>query len=214
MFDVSYVKKWLASHPGWLVVIDEVDNYDDIEPFLPEKGGHVILTTRKRDWPESFTVLPIGIMTEAEATDILNVLIKDSASHELAQKKELASVLGYLPLALAQAGTYIHNKNISVSEYIKLYNANELQLLSDRSFPKGVNAPPVAITWNISLKAILKETLEHNEPPIAIELITVCSYLPPDNIPKALLLSWLKRAHPELSNPELILNKHIELLWK
>ena len=84
---VSYVKKWLASHPGWLVVIDEVDNYDDIEPFLPEKGGHVILTTRKRDWPESFTVLPIGIMTEAEATDILNVLIKDSASHELAQKK-------------------------------------------------------------------------------------------------------------------------------
>ena len=211
---VSYVKKWLALHPGWIIVIDDVDNYDDIEPFLPEKGGHVILTTRKRDWPENFKILSIDVMTEAESIDTLNTMIKDNSSSELAQKKELAATLGYLPLALAQAGAYIHHKNVSVAEYIKLYNANELQLLSDDSFAKGVKSTPVAVTWNISLKAILKEASEQNEPPIAIELITVCSYLAPDRISRDLLLSWLKDTHPNLSNPELILNKHIELLWK
>ena len=212
---VAYVKKWLASHPGWIIVIDNADNYDDIEQFLPEKGGHVILTTRKRDWPENFKILHIDVMTEAEAIQTLNVVTKDHSASELSSKKKLAEMLGYLPLALAQAGAYINHKNVSVAEYIKLYHTNKLQLLSDNSFTKGIKTTPVSVTWNISLKAILKEAAaEHNNLPIAIELITVCSYLAPDKISRNLLLSWLKDTHPNLSNPELILNKHIELLWK
>lgn len=214
MTSISYVKKWLAAHPGWLMVIDNVDNYNDIEVFLPEKGGHVILTTRKRDWPASFTTLPIDTLSESEAVDTISILIKDKSSHEQEHKKELAATLGYLPLALSQAGAYIHQNNISVEEYITLYNSHALNLLSSNSLPEGVKTSPVAITWDISLQSILQETAAQHEPPIAIELITVCSYLAPDKISMNLLLSWLKYRYPDLPDPELTLNKHIGLLWK
>jgi tetratricopeptide (TPR) repeat protein len=211
---ISYVKKWLAQHPGWLMVMNNVDNYQDIEQFLPDKGGHIILTTRNRDWPSNFKILSVGVMTEVEAVDTLNILVKDHPNDELERKKELAARLGYLPLALSQAGSYIYQKNQSVAEYIELYNKNELKLLSDISSQNGVDTMPVFVVWDISLHAIIKEMLEENEPPIAMELIIVCSYLAPEKISRDLLLSWIKHAHPNLSNPEITLNKHIKLLWK
>lgn len=211
---ISYLKKWLTSHPGWLMVIDNVENYDDIESFLPEKGGHLILTTRKRDWPKNFKILSIDVMTEAESIDIINSFIPDKSFGTLEQKKELAALLGYLPLALSQAGAYMHQKNISVEEYLELYKIHEVALLSEYSVSKVPHTTPLVITWDISLQAILKETQDLKEPPIAIELITVCSYVAPDNISRAHLLSWLKDTYPHLPNPQLTLNKHIELLWK
>ena len=73
---------------------------------------------------------------------------------------------------------------------------------------------PVAIAWDISLSSVLKELSEDNTQPIAIELLSLCSYLAPEKISRDFLLSWLKYAHPTLLNPELMLNRHIGLLWK
>ncbi|KJV79690.1 hypothetical protein RHORCCE3_1878 [Rickettsia hoogstraalii str. RCCE3] len=72
----------------------------------------------------------------------------------------------------------------------------------------------MAVTWNITLDEIVRDTRINNEPPIAIELLIVCAYLAPDKISRKLLLTWLQTAHPDLSSPELTLNKHIALLWK
>ncbi len=70
----------------------------------------------------------------------------------------------------------------------------------------------MAITWNISLEAIVRDTKINNEPPIAIELLAVCGYLAPDKISRKLLLTWLQTAYPHLLSPQLTLNKHIALL--
>jgi len=72
----------------------------------------------------------------------------------------------------------------------------------------------VAITWNISLEAIARDAKINNEPPIAIELLALSAYLAPDKISRTLLLKWLHTVHPNLSSPELTLNKHIALLWQ
>ncbi len=72
----------------------------------------------------------------------------------------------------------------------------------------------MAITWNISLEAIVKDTEINNEPPIAIELLTVYAYLAPNKISRKLLLKWLQIAYPHLLSPKLTLNKHIALLWQ
>ncbi|WP_342271821.1 hypothetical protein [Candidatus Tisiphia endosymbiont of Parasteatoda lunata] len=70
----GYIKQWLIDNPGWLLVYDNVNNYREIEPFLPEAGGHVILTTRQRYWSTKFSILPVNIMTEEEAIKTIKTL--------------------------------------------------------------------------------------------------------------------------------------------
>ncbi|WP_341748587.1 LuxR C-terminal-related transcriptional regulator [Candidatus Tisiphia endosymbiont of Sialis lutaria] len=213
---IAYVKQWLAKNPGWLLVYDKVNNYREIEPFLPESGGYVILTTRQRYWPTKFSVLPIDIMTEEEAIKTIKTLIQRNIAEEQNTIKELVGVLGYLPLALVQAGAYIKQKHITIPEYLDLYKKYETELLSDNTFLDETNTYnyPVAITWNISLEAIVRDTKINNRPPIAIELLTVCAYLAPNKISRKLLLKWLQTAYPHLPSPQLTLNKHIALLWQ
>lgn len=213
---IDYVKQWLIDNPGWLLVYDNVNNYREIEPFLPEAGGYVILTTRQRHWPTKFEILPIDIMTEEEATKTIKTLIQRDIVEEQDAIKELVEVLGYLPLALVQAGAYIKQKHITIPEYLYLYKRYETELLTDNTFLEETNTynHSVAITWNISLEAIVRDAKISNEPPIAIELLTVAAYLAPDKISRKLLLTWLQAAYPDLSSPLITLNKHLALLWQ
>ncbi|WP_341758604.1 NB-ARC domain-containing protein [Candidatus Tisiphia endosymbiont of Ditula angustiorana] len=214
---IAYVKQWLVENPGWLLVYDNVSNYRKIAPFLPETGGYMILTTRQRHWPTKFSILPIDVMTEEESIKTIKTLIqRNVAAEEQNAMRTLVEVLGYLPLALVQASAYIKQKHITIPEYLALYQRYESELLADNSFLGETNSYnyPVAITWNITLEAIVRDTKINNEPPIAIELLTVCAYLAPDRISRKLLLTWLQTAHPHLSSPELTLNKHIALLWQ
>ncbi|MCC8399738.1 MAG: hypothetical protein LN563_04120 [Rickettsia endosymbiont of Platyusa sonomae] len=213
---IAYVKQWLIDNPGWLLVFDNVNNYREIEPFLPEAGGYVILTTRQRHWSTKFAILPIDIMTEQEAIKTIKTLIQRDIVEEQNAIKELVENLGYLPLALVQAGSYVKQKHITIQEYLDLYKRYESELLTDNTFLDETTTYnyPVAITWNISLEAIVRDTKVNNEPPIAIELLTVAAYLAPDKISRKLLLTWLQIAYPHLSSPRLTLNKHIDLLWQ
>ncbi|AFB26344.1 MULTISPECIES: NB-ARC domain-containing protein [spotted fever group] len=214
---IAYVKQWLVDNPGWLLIYDNVNNYREIAPFLPETGGHVIFTTRQRHWPTKFSILPIDVMTEEESIKTIKTLIqRNVALEEENAIRELVEILGYLPLALVQASAYIKQKHIAIPEYLDLYKKYESELLSDNSFLEETNnySYPVAVTWNITLDEIVRDTRINNEPPIAIELLIVCAYLAPDKISRKLLLTWLQTAHPDLSSPELTLNKHIALLWQ
>ena len=50
---VAYIKQWLHNHQGWLLIYDNVGSYDEIEPFLPKTGGHIILTTSTAVGPQA-----------------------------------------------------------------------------------------------------------------------------------------------------------------
>ena len=41
------VKRWLAQHTNWLLMLDNADDLDVVEEFVPTGGkGHILLTTR------------------------------------------------------------------------------------------------------------------------------------------------------------------------
>ena len=43
------VKRWLSSHEGWLLILDNADDLAMAREFIPPgKNGHVLLTTRAR----------------------------------------------------------------------------------------------------------------------------------------------------------------------
>jgi tetratricopeptide (TPR) repeat protein/DNA-binding CsgD family transcriptional regulator len=212
---LPYIKEWLSKNPGWLLVYDNVNSYEEIKEFLPGNNGSIILTTRQKKWPSAFKTLDIDVMSEAESVVLVQSLINQKiVEREKESVKELVKMLGYLPLALAQASAYIRQNQITISEYLEFYKNHEQKLLADNTLPAGTNNLPVAINWDISLEAIIKEAKTINQPPLAIDLLSACAYLAPEKIPRNLLLTWLKESHPNLASPELVLTKLIGQLWQ
>ena len=93
---------------------------------------------------------------------------------------KLSEILGYLPIALAQAGSYIVENKCSISEYIDLFESYKVELLKHGK-PSKYYLDSVATTWEISFKNILKTN------PEATDFMNLFSYFAPDFIPKKLL---------------------------
>lgn len=212
---IAYVKQWLTDHPGWLLIYDNVNSYDEIKTFLPEQGGNIILTSRQKVWPTKFKIVDIDVMNEEDAILLLKSLIKNKFETDNTEElKEVVKLLGYLPLAIAQAGATIQQSQISISEYLRLYKSYEQEMLTSKTIPESSNTLPVATTWNISLAGITKEVKKDNEPPYALNLLMACSYMAPEKISKSLLLTWFKEAYPNVAAPELVLTNTLAKLWK
>jgi tetratricopeptide (TPR) repeat protein len=128
---------WQNWHPPEgevLVILDDVKSLDDIPkqamPINPR--FKVMLTTRQRNLSPSFRELQLGVLPEDEALELLKRIVdRDSSSRiedELETAKEISRYLGYLPLALELAATYlVEDEMLSLGEYWQQLN------LQDRS---------------------------------------------------------------------------------
>jgi len=80
------VKDWLEQHPGWLLIFEDVTDYAAIKEYIPQKNGHVIITSRQHHWPEkNLLLIEVGMMLENEAVKLLQGLstLDDQALPEL-----------------------------------------------------------------------------------------------------------------------------------
>jgi len=93
--------------------------------------------------------------------------------------------LGYLPLALSQAGAYIHTSQCSLNRYLEEYQAKADYLLSQRWTATQHDRSVFAI-WEISFQAIQKTS------PKAADLLLVCGFFDSEGIQKELLRRGLK----------------------
>ncbi len=205
---LSYVKTSLSQRSDWLLIFDNVTYYQEIKDFLPEGRGNIIMTTRQRDWPNTFKLLDVNVMTKEEALQLIVSITGrkiDSQTQETVEK--LVKRLGYLPLALAQASAYIKNNGIGFKSYLERYDQIEQKMLSDHTMPSGTAHVPVSITWVTDFEAIKREAIQQRLPPLAAILITVCAYLDPNQIPKELLVHWLRKTYPEEKDPDLLLDQ-------
>jgi tetratricopeptide (TPR) repeat protein len=102
-----------------LVVFDDVQNYREIQPYLPPQASQfkVLITTRlKLDLPGS---LSLEVLSESGAMELLAQLIgSDKLNLELDKAKELCQRLGNLPLALQLVGRYVKKCQIPLAEIL------------------------------------------------------------------------------------------------
>ncbi len=199
---IQYVKKWFENNPGWLIVYDNSTNFETIKDFLPENGGDILITSRCQEWPHVVEILSIDVMDPKEA----HALVKNLIGRNDPSIDSLTKTLEYLPLSLAQASAYIRNYNKTIEQYLSLYRQSEYTLLKDNTMPLGVNHAPVAVTWDVSLRAIEAEEQKAGIPSLSRILITICSYLGTDKISRDFLLAWTKKNYPDLHEPELALD--------
>jgi hypothetical protein len=113
---------------------------------------------------------------------ILFKLTMDLGPDEASIEK-LVRVLGGLPIALDQAGSYIRVTQTSISEYLELLEENFPAVTSEQSGVSGFEYEqrPFFWTWEISFKIIKKLNSE------AADLLLLCAFLNNADIPELLL---------------------------
>ena len=114
---IRAVKRWLAGHDQWLLILDNVDTPEMVVDFLPTHTmGDTLLTTRQQALGTVAQCIEVEKMRPDESMAFLlrriNVLIagvsSDRATEEnKAQAIQVIAELDGLPLALDQAGAYI-----------------------------------------------------------------------------------------------------------
>ena len=89
--------------------------------------------------------------------------------------------MGYLPLALEQAGAYIGIQQLTLAGYLEKSKKLRSTILHKKCIKWGYRRSIVA-TWEISFEAIKKERSE------AAELLLLCGFLANDDLFEGMFL--------------------------
>jgi tetratricopeptide (TPR) repeat protein/transcriptional regulator with XRE-family HTH domain len=207
---VRAVQRWLTTHPGWLLIGDNVEEWDLLQAFLPPLGqGVLLLTTRRQALGGFAQSLELPTMSEQEGSLLLLRRAKHlfpspqatgPAPAEFANEpdensqaaKALVTLLGGLPLALDQAGAYLEETGCSATDYLRRYQDQRPLVLARRGFHGGAHPPSVTTTLRLSLEHIERQH------PAAPDLLRACAFLSPDAIPEDLLVAGAAHLGPHL----------------
>jgi hypothetical protein len=112
---VTFVRDVLSSwSDAWLVIFDNLDNpsdLQDIDNFFPDScHGSILVTSRYAGTKRLGQTIELNQMVEKEALQLL--LGPSGLRTDDAAAKEVLRRLGYLPLAIDQAGTYILKRGL------------------------------------------------------------------------------------------------------
>ena len=177
--------RWLKLHPGWLLIIDNVDTDDAAEEtkalLAKLTTGHVLITSRVSDWSGHVRSLDLDVLSEAASIAFL-----DERTEERRPKKDddpekvtaLVKLLDGLALALEQVGAHISAEAISYADYIKLWESYRPTALKWHDEEKMKYPRSLAITYEASVAQLS---------PGAKLLFRTLSWFAPDPIPRSLL---------------------------
>ncbi len=125
-----------------LLVFDNATDPAVLEPFIPVVGlARVIVTSNQRSMANLGTGVPVDAFSKPEA---LAFLAERTGLSDVKGACALAAELGYLPLALAQAGAVIADQNLEYGTYMERLSSmpvDELLIpVEAGQYPRGVAA--------------------------------------------------------------------------
>jgi tetratricopeptide (TPR) repeat protein len=179
---VAALRDWLERHRRWLLVLDNVEGPQQVAEVLPRSAiGQVVITSRAGvGWETLASVLPVEVLAPADAAGLLLARVGETGPAAETAATRLAATLGGLPLALEQAGAYVAaTGTVTLTGYAELFATRELELLK-RGQPLGYQHT-VATTWSLLLQRLREAE------PAAVDLLTLASFLAPDDLPQPLL---------------------------
>ncbi|WP_221348271.1 tetratricopeptide repeat protein [Streptomyces beigongshangae] len=174
----QWAVQWLATHTGWLLILDNADSSADIEPLLARaSGGKFLITSRSAvGWREAATIA-LDVLDEDEALELFNRIATSAGPRHLVGAAEVCAELGYLPLAIEQSAAYLaQNPLITPLEYLDLfrnypgamYGAGAEDIQEERT---------IARIWRLTLDKIAARQ------PIAGDVLRALAWYSTDAIP-------------------------------
>jgi tetratricopeptide (TPR) repeat protein len=173
--------QWLACHQGWLVVLDNVSDPADIAPLLARAstGRYLITSRRATGWHNLAEPVQLDVLEEAEALDLLIQILGAAGPRDLHNATELCTELGFLPLAIEQAGAYLTQSGITLRNYLDLLEDYPAEMY--RATAEGEDAErTIARVWQVTLDRLADE-------PLNAQVLRILAWYAPDAIPRALL---------------------------
>lgn len=177
-------------HPfsHWLLIFDNADQPEELD-VVPRGGpGHVLITSRNHRWQSVIDTVQVDVFSPSESVEFLRRRIRGPL--DLASVDTLASELGYLPLALEQAGALQSETGMPIEEYLRLLKNHTVTIMAE-----GKSADyPLSMTaaWKLSVT-----TLEQYQPE-AVALLRLCAFLGPEPIPRDLFPRSAQALHEPL----------------
>jgi transcriptional regulator with XRE-family HTH domain len=205
---IAMIHDWLASHHNWLLIFDNIERIELAGRFLPaSREGSLLFTTRRLSLGSVAPCLEMSPLSLEESMHLLSIransqLLHVSAmttrEHEERSIRDLAIALGGLPLAIEQVAACIEELHCSFSRFLCLFQQDALQMLQER--PSSMfYAHSVAETFIQAFERLQQDN------PVGADLLMLCCFLAPNDIPEELLIRGKSYLGPELqtvlSNP-------------
>lgn len=208
---LQLVQSWLndPNKGKWVLVLDNVDDAEFLDArccrsnkgkrhvdYLPTcSHGSMIVTSRNtevaRGLVDDDDTISLSSMTEEAALTLLKSRVGQVTNSELEDASELMTALEYMPLAIAQAGSFIKRRApvFSIRKYLsdlkksdkskaRLLSADIRELRRDREAKSSILS-----TWQISFEHILQFRSS------AADMLSLMSFFDNQGIPDFLLQS-------------------------
>ncbi|THH21425.1 hypothetical protein EW146_g153 [Bondarzewia mesenterica] len=176
---------WLVGQcENWLLLFNNADDPSlNLRTYFPPcSHGNIIITSRNREMRSHATQSSqIADMTPDDATDLLLTMTETDRTDEMeAAAREIVKELGYLALAVIQAGAYMKKTDFTFTEYLELHRQRRADLLEE--YRDEVQKPDdyewtVYTTWAMSFKRLGR---------LAQEFLQICSFLHHEGISEAI----------------------------
>ncbi|KAF8538287.1 acyl transferase/acyl hydrolase/lysophospholipase [Trichophaea hybrida] len=182
------IKQHLAiSQNQWLLIFDNADDPEiDISKHFP-LGGNILITSRNPNCSEYASGNDMHFEVDRmEPEDAITLLLKvartDASDDARVDAEHLVHDLGFLALAINQAGSYITTRKCALNEYRERFQnrRDRSQLLRERLSKQRSSSyqSTVYTTWEISIKMVQETN------PLALEILQLFSYLHYAQIPR------------------------------
>jgi len=173
---------WLASHDGWLLILDNVTDPSHITGLLSRLGrGRIVVTSRRATgWPDLITPLRLNVLALGEAVALMTAVTGRAGMNiSEADAAKVCTELGCLPLAVEQAGAYLTQTGITAADYLRLLADYPARVYREGEEGRAAERT-VARVWHVTLDKLADE-------PLPGRLLRALAWYAPDVIPRDLM---------------------------
>ena len=192
----------------WLMVFDNYDNPrtfqgNSIRDYLPSgRSGQILFTSRHQDSARLGHKIDASTMTENESLELLLQRLPLNED-EFTHGREIVSTLGYLALAIDQAGAYIRARSLDVREFIQHYHDRKevvLQEIPDEwEYSHAIGDEQmetrlrILTTWELSFKQISGQEREVKDKE---HFLTLAAFFDSGNVSERYFQAYFDKSKP------------------
>ncbi|MGJ3250119.1 MAG: tetratricopeptide repeat protein [Elainellaceae cyanobacterium] len=149
---------WPRPDQDVLLIVDDVNDYERIVPYLPSSNRFkVLITTRLQTLGTAVTLFSLDLLSPEAAQALLALLIgEERVSAEPEMAHELCAWLGYLPLGIELIGTDLQrHPDRSLKTFYQTLQDRQADYSATRRLPPGVTAQiPLAVAFGTTWQSL------------------------------------------------------------
>lgn len=147
--------RWLSTRQDWLLVLDNVPGRAAVDDLLARvHTGTIVITSRQATGWRGLTTLSLDVLAPVDAEELLTRTLRaDWPDADTSAAARLCEELGWLPLAVEQAGAYLGQARVPPAAYLDLFGRHPAAMFAATGEGED-SRRTVARIWRITLDRV------------------------------------------------------------